>query len=491
MLEDIVKKGPSSSRLIYYYAKEIFELGGRDDEALIYFKKFVDDPNGFWEDKYQAYYKMATIYMNRGDEAQLKENVFKALFVEDRWAEPYCLLGLYYLNRQLWTKSILWYENALSAAQARPKDLLAYYQPEYYTYLPHLQLCVGYNAIGNIEKAYEHNKMVLFYRPNDPRALNNNRILESALAEKAKPVVGKAPGMNKRLNLGCGNKPLPGYTNVDIFKGPIVDEVFPFDEIPYLDGTIGAIHSEHALEHVPFRRAEQAIKEWFRVLQPGGELLLKIPDLDGCCRGYINSMGDKYNRWWYKATIYGIQESQAGEPAEAQIHFCGFSKEELIEVVGRNSFIVESCEGYDGYRTPSLSLRAIKPSPVKRVGWIAPENWEAAQTRIRVLRVNEWLNKEGHSSKIVGSYEEAISNNFDIVIVGKSFSEQDLTGIKMLKDKGKSVYLDACESLFEFPYFKETVAACDKVICCSEALAEQCRPVNGNVTVIEDAYEIK
>jgi len=492
MLEEIVKINPSP-RNIYYLGKENFEMG-LVEPAIKYLQMFVDKKEGFWEDQYQAYYKLAQIYMGKGDDAAFKENIYKSLAIEERWAEPYNLLGLFYMNKNQWDKSIFWYEAALNVK--RPKELLAYYQPEQYTWLPALNLVVAYNNIGNIKKAYEYNKKVLEYRPQDSRALNNDKILREALArdgEKAREVAaspGRKDGQGKRLNLGCGNKPMPGYTNVDVFQGPIVNEVFPFDEIPYTDGSIGAIHSEHALEHVPFRRVEKALKEWSRVLKPGGELLLKIPDFGECCRSYVEAK-TKYDRWWYKATIYGIQESQAGEPDECQVHKSGFSQDEIGEVLERFDFVVGYVKPYDGFRTPSLEILAHRASLPKKVGWIAPENWEAAQTRIRVLQVNKWLEEQSYQSKVVGTYNDIIEYGFDIAIVGKSFSQADIDGIKMLKEKGKRVIADLCEDLLDgtFPYVREVIAECDSVVCCSPKLAEICSSINKNVCVIEDAWE--
>lgn len=484
ILEQVVQED-ASPRNLYYLGKEYAEMG-KWDEAIKYLEIFLGKKEGFWEDVYQAYYKLSNIYFQKGDETNFKENIFKSIAIEERWAEPYNLLGLFYLNKQQWDKAIFWYEAALKVK--RPKELLTFYQPEYYTWLPCLQLCLCYNNIGDIKKAYEYNKKVLEYRPQDSRALHNDQILKDAVEREQKKDSPRKDGQGKKLNLGCGNKPYQDYVNVDIFPGPIVNEVFPFDEIPYEDGTISAIHSEHALEHVPFRRAEKTLKEWSRVLKPRGELLLKIPDFEECCRSYVEAK-TKYERWWFKATVYGIQESQAGEPDEAQIHKCGFSKDEIGIVLERFGFIIDYIKPYDGFRTPSIEVRAFKTASLKRVGWVAPENWEAAQTRIRVLNINKWLQSQNYYSKIIGSYNDAIEYNFDIVIIGKSISDEDLNGIKMLKEKGKTVIGDFCEDLFEFPYFSDIVTACDKVVCCSLKLAERCSDFNKNVTVIEDAWE--
>lgn len=162
-----------------------------------------------------------------------------------------------------------------------------------------------------------------------------------------------------RLNLGCGGKKKEGYTGVDIFRGVNIEQMFSIDSIPYVDKSVTAIYSEHVLEHLTFKGTEVAIKEFYRVLKDGGELHLKIPDLEQCCREYVNAK-QPHARQWYKYTIYGIQESQAGEPDEAQIHKSGFSKDEIKTVLERHGFKVVYIERYDGFNTPSIEVKALK-----------------------------------------------------------------------------------------------------------------------------------
>ena len=87
-----------------------------------------------------------------------------------------------------------------------------------------------------------------------------------------------------------------------------------------------------------------------------------------------------------------------------------------------------------------------------KIGWICTENYEAAQSRIRVLNINQWLGKHGYNSNIVPYYSQIINGAYDICIVGKSFTEDDFKGIEMVKKQGILVYCDLCESLFEFPW---------------------------------------
>jgi len=506
ILERIVENDPSA-RNLYYLGKEYIDFG-RVDDAINNLLNFLECPDTFWENAFQAHYRLANCYLSKGDEKKFLHHIFESIKIEDRQAEPFYFLGLFYMNKSLWQRGARWFD--VCANMERPKDLLSPYQPEYYTWLPYLNACVCYNSLGQLQKAYDRNQKVLEYRPKDPRAVSNQRVLADAIKREK----GLKDGQGKRLNLGSGGKPMEGYVSVDIFESPNVDEVFDMGEIPYQDNTIGKIHSEHALEHVPFAKAERTIREWFRVLQPGAELELYMPDFEKCCEAYLNApLNDSFfmrTRAWFKATIYGIQESQGGEPDEAQIHMCGFSKEEIRIVLERNGFRVDSVENYGGpgqkksYCTPSMAIIAYKPVVEKgesitvpevqpqasnlKIGWINKENWVAAQTRIRVLRVNNWLNSHGHDSRLV-SYQEFIEGNYDIAIVGKMFNEENLNGVKDLKRRNKLVYCDLCEEIINWAFVNEILELCDKVICCSEALSDKVRPINPNVTVIEDAYE--
>ena len=166
--------------------------------------------------------------------------------------------------------------------------------------------------------------------------------------------------------MGCGNKPREGYINADIFEGPNIDEVFEFDNVPYLDGTISAISSEHALEHVGWKRSDRALQEWTRVLKPGGELHIKIPEFEDCCIKYIESgkITDTETRnqhkLWYKYTMHGIQDSQAGEPDEAQFHLWGWSLDEMCDKLKGLGYDIIKADKYNCFDTPSMEIIAVK-----------------------------------------------------------------------------------------------------------------------------------
>ena len=77
-----------------------------------------------------------------------------------------------------------------------------------------------------------------------------------------------------RLNLGAGNCPLDGWQNYDIKTG---QPCFP---LAHADGTVDEIRASHVLEHLSFRDATAALRDWFRALKPGGRLWVAVPDID-------------------------------------------------------------------------------------------------------------------------------------------------------------------------------------------------------------------
>jgi predicted SAM-dependent methyltransferase len=83
----------------------------------------------------------------------------------------------------------------------------------------------------------------------------------------------------RKLHIGCGKHPLPGWLNTDF--EPHAGEMFldatqPF---PLADESFDYIYSEHMIEHVPFPAGQAMFDECFRVLRPSGVLRISTPDL--------------------------------------------------------------------------------------------------------------------------------------------------------------------------------------------------------------------
>ena len=83
-----------------------------------------------------------------------------------------------------------------------------------------------------------------------------------------------------RLNLGCGSDIRAGYVNVDFRKLPGVDQVVDLSKFPwpFEDGSADEILMLDFLEHFPYRSTPTILLECYRVLVPGGKLVIQVPD---------------------------------------------------------------------------------------------------------------------------------------------------------------------------------------------------------------------
>lgn len=88
-----------------------------------------------------------------------------------------------------------------------------------------------------------------------------------------------------RLNMGCGLHREPGWINADADPRADVEIVLRDGEpLPFGDGTLDVVFSEHFLEHLSFVDGCHFFRESQRVLKRGGTFRVSCPDLDAIAR---------------------------------------------------------------------------------------------------------------------------------------------------------------------------------------------------------------
>lgn len=94
-----------------------------------------------------------------------------------------------------------------------------------------------------------------------------------------------------RLNLGCGDKILPSYVNVDIVEsrsGKRPDVICDLNDlIVFNDNSADEVLSVHVVEHFWRWDVEDILKEWLRVLKPGAKMILECPNLYSACAQFV------------------------------------------------------------------------------------------------------------------------------------------------------------------------------------------------------------
>lgn len=83
------------------------------------------------------------------------------------------------------------------------------------------------------------------------------------------------------LNVGCGSKAKQEFINLDYEYLPEVDVCWDITKgLPFKDASIKEIFTEHCLEHISFSNCKFVLREFRRILKPGGSLRIVVPDAE-------------------------------------------------------------------------------------------------------------------------------------------------------------------------------------------------------------------
>lgn len=119
-------------------------------------------------------------------------------------------------------------------------------------------------------------------------------LAEPGNGRAAKPLRnGTADAAPIRLNLGCGDKILPGYVNVDIAAsraGHSPDVVCDLRNLePFTSDSVDEVLAVHVVEHFWRWEVVEILKEWLRVLKPGTRMILECPNLLCACEELLKN----------------------------------------------------------------------------------------------------------------------------------------------------------------------------------------------------------
>ena len=96
-----------------------------------------------------------------------------------------------------------------------------------------------------------------------------------------------------KLNLGCGDKILNGYVNVDVAQeraGHQPDVIADIRDLSCFDANhADEILAVHVVEHFWRWEVVDVLREWVRVLKPGGKLILECPNLKSACEEFLRN----------------------------------------------------------------------------------------------------------------------------------------------------------------------------------------------------------
>jgi len=129
-----------------------------------------------------------------------------------------------------------------------------------------------------------------------------------------------------KLNLGCGDRKLHGFINVDARSDLDADVIYDVTKIHEKFENVDLIYACHVLEHFPTQPFpfqlltwRDVLVNWHKALKKGGVLRLSVPDIRAACEYYL--MTNDFDA--VRAFFYG------GQKYDYDFHYHGWSYDTL------------------------------------------------------------------------------------------------------------------------------------------------------------------
>ena len=91
------------------------------------------------------------------------------------------------------------------------------------------------------------------------------------------------------MHLGCGHIYLKGCVNCDAYDDSVADCLADSSRLPFRARSFEALEAYHVIEHLGYIRGTHAVCEWFRVLEPGGRLIVETPAVEASFRKFLEA----------------------------------------------------------------------------------------------------------------------------------------------------------------------------------------------------------
>lgn len=180
--EGRLKKGlPFTPRDLFYYANELYDHEHYKKAIRIYLE-YLNTKNLWIEDERTAYGKIADCFGQLADIENAIRYALKSFQFGPPRPEDCCRIGFFFLQTGDLKAALHWFRFATILPEVDNGGIIHHGCS---TWIPHLQLCICYSRLKEINEAYKHIVFAHSFCPNHELIIKNKSILESLLKENS------------------------------------------------------------------------------------------------------------------------------------------------------------------------------------------------------------------------------------------------------------------------------------------------------------------
>ncbi len=172
-----------SPRQQFYYARELM-FNTYYKKAICELKKFLRMPDGWVENKIQAYIDISNCYKYLNEYNKSTKMLFESFLLGTPRGEALCRLGENFLLEKKYDESIYWYKQALNSSPNINSG--AFVQKDMYDFIPALQLCYLYYLKGDLENSYKYHLVSQKFKPNHVSVIHNQKFFDNRFEKSYK-----------------------------------------------------------------------------------------------------------------------------------------------------------------------------------------------------------------------------------------------------------------------------------------------------------------
>lgn len=161
-----------SPRDQYYFANELRD-NARLEESVEWYEKFLNSGLGWVEDEINACLKQGDCYGRLLQQDKQLASLLRSLRYDAPRPEFCCQFGAVLIEQKRYQQAIYWFKQALGAEL--PHENMGFSDRATSTWLPHLQLTVCYDRLGDRENALRHHELAKSYNPGHPSVQFNEK----------------------------------------------------------------------------------------------------------------------------------------------------------------------------------------------------------------------------------------------------------------------------------------------------------------------------